>query len=239
MNRGRILVLTVVAMVLLWGSGFYRTTLKAQDASVPTTAQSNDGSAQNPTSTSAKKHNKEKQKRWSGSLVDVNCMAKAMSASKDQGARPPDSSVPRTQWLDGGAQYPGQSPGQSSPSPQTGPGQPTQPTMPMPGNPDRSPDTSQAQAAQMARAAMIDKEAKQCAATAATTAFGLVVSGGEVMKFDEQGNARANDALKSVSATTPGKALKAKVTGMVEGDGATVKVVSVEVKGKRPSPSRT
>ena len=55
------------------------------------------------------------------------------------------------------------------------------------------------------------------------------------MRFDDEGNAKTGEALKAVT-VEPGKQVKAKVTGTVEGS-ETVKVASVEIKGKRSSPA--
>jgi hypothetical protein len=102
-------------------------------------------------------------------------------------------------------------------------------------NPDQNPDISQAQAAKMARANKVDSEAKQCIATVTTTVFGLVLPEGQVVKLDDEGNAKAGEALKAVT-VEPGKRVKAKVTGTLQG-GDRVKVASVEIKGKRSSPA--
>ena len=55
--------------------------------------------------------------------------------------------------------------------------------------------------------------------------FGLVLSDGKFVKFDEAGNAKALEALK---ATEKEKDLKAKVTGSMDGD--VVQVESVEIE---------
>jgi hypothetical protein len=112
-----------------------------------------------------------------------------------------------------------------------GPGQPRHTGGLPPGqNPDQNPDISQAQAAQMAQADKLDREAKQCTATTSTTAFGLVPPGGHMVRFDEDGNTKAGEALRTIT-VEPGKAVKAKVTGIPAG-GDIVNVASVEVKGK-------
>ena len=123
-----------------------------------------------------------------------------------------------------------------SASPRMEPGQSRQPgALPAGQGPDQNPDISQAQAAQMARANKVDNEAKQCVATAATTVFGLVLADGQMVRFDDEGNAKTGEALKAVT-LEPGKRVKAKVTGTLEGSD-TVKVASVEIKGKRSSPA--
>lgn len=88
-----------------------------------------------------------------------------------------------------------------------------------------------AQSAEMARAERIDNAARQCPASASTQKFGLSMSGGQVVQFDNSGNTKAQDALREV-AVKPGKNIKAKVTGTMQ-DKQVVRVASVEVKGKR------
>ena len=92
---------------------------------------------------------------------------------------------------------------------------------------------SQPNSAEMAKAQKFDDAAKQCVATASTQTFGLALSDGKVVKFDQEGDAKASEAVKETT-VQPGKKIKAKVTGTME-DNDTVKVASVEVKGKRSS----
>ncbi len=66
---------------------------------------------------------------------------------------------------------------------------------------------------------------RKCAIGCAKSGYGLVLSDGKFLKFDEQGNAKALAALK---ASTQEKDLKAKVTGDLEGD--VVQVESVELE---------
>jgi len=217
---------SVVLSVLLWGSSWLAQGARAQSQSTAASTVNQTATAQSD-STTKQKH--EKEKHWSGSLVDLNCMVKAMSApagATGENSGSPNAGAPQRQWL---AEGPGQA---TSPSPQMGPGQsPRQPGALPPGqNPDQSPDISQAQAAQMARADKLNNEAKQCAATAATTVFGLVPGDGQMVKFDDQGNAKADDALRAAT-VEPGKRVKAKVTGILAG-GKTVNVSAVEIKGK-------
>ena len=65
----------------------------------------------------------------------------------------------------------------------------------------------------------------KCAIGCAKSGFGLVLSDGKFVKFDETGNAKALAALK---ATSKEKELKAKVTGTLDGD--MVQVQSVELE---------
>ena len=66
---------------------------------------------------------------------------------------------------------------------------------------------------------------KKCAMGCSKSGFGLVLSDGKFVKFDEAGNAKALEALK---ATEKEKDLKAKVTGSMDGD--VVQVESVEIE---------
>jgi hypothetical protein len=65
----------------------------------------------------------------------------------------------------------------------------------------------------------------KCAIKCAKSGYGLVLSDGKFIKFDEVGNAKALTVLK---ATGKEKDLKAKVTGTLDGD--TVKVESVHLE---------
>ena len=65
----------------------------------------------------------------------------------------------------------------------------------------------------------------KCAVNCAKSGYGLVLSDGKFVKFDEGGNAKALAALKS---TGKEKDLKAKVNGALDGD--TVTVSSIELQ---------
>jgi hypothetical protein len=65
----------------------------------------------------------------------------------------------------------------------------------------------------------------KCAIGCAKSGYGLVLSDGKFVKFDETGNSKALAVLK---ATSKEKELKAKVTGTLDGD--TVQVESVELE---------
>jgi hypothetical protein len=65
----------------------------------------------------------------------------------------------------------------------------------------------------------------KCAVNCAKSGYGLVLSDGKFVKFDEGGNAKALATLKSA---TKEKDLKAKVSGSLDGD--TVKVSSIELQ---------
>ena len=66
---------------------------------------------------------------------------------------------------------------------------------------------------------------RECALTCAKSGFGVVLSDGKFLKFDESGNAKALGALKSSSKD---KDLKAKITGSK--DGETIQVDSLELQ---------
>ncbi|MBZ5626728.1 MAG: hypothetical protein LAQ69_49825 [Acidobacteriia bacterium] len=64
---------------------------------------------------------------------------------------------------------------------------------------------------------------RECALTCAKSGYGMVTAEGKFLKFDEAGNARTLSVLKKA---TKEKDLKAKVTGMLDGD--VLKVESIE-----------
>lgn len=179
-----------------------------------------------------------KEQHWSGNLVDVPCMVKLLrnpqQGATSEGRTGSSSASPAGVPHFMGSGFDGQA-GQQ-PGAGTTPGAPTQgqapasPSLPSQQAPDSSGMTA-AQKAQMARAEQVDKAAKQCVASSSTQNFGLAMSGGQVVQFDAGGNNKAQEALKEVQ-VQPGKKVKAKVTGTLQ-DKVTVKVASVEVKGKR------
>jgi hypothetical protein len=66
---------------------------------------------------------------------------------------------------------------------------------------------------------------KSCGISCAAGGFGLVLSDGKFVKFNETGNAKA---LAAIKATAKEKDLKAKVTGTL--DGEVIKVQSIEIQ---------
>jgi hypothetical protein len=60
-----------------------------------------------------------------------------------------------------------------------------------------------------------------------------VPPGGQVARYNDEGNAKVGEAAKAAT-VEPGKGVKAKVTGTLEGD--TMDAASVEIKTKRSSP---
>jgi hypothetical protein len=90
--------------------------------------------------------------------------------------------------------------------------------------------TSEDQRAQLAQAARVDDAARQCVASPLTQTLGLAMADGQVVQFDQDGCAKAREALKSADVQA-GKKIKAKVVGSME-DKTTVNVASIEIKGK-------
>jgi len=79
----------------------------------------------------------------------------------------------------------------------------------------------------MCAAKMKDKAAghkAKCALSCAKSGFGLVTADGKYVKFDEAGNAKAQEALKG---TTKEQDLMVKVTGTL--DGETIQVESLRI----------
>lgn len=197
-------------------------------------------------SSPAKQEKTEKPRKWKGRLVDTNCVVKAFNtvsahdlSSAGQGA---------SHFMNGPSQ-PGPSPGggapQGQPSVVTCPGlgcmTPDAKTGPHPirgglGGPmgtttTEGPGTRSDVKARMRRAALVQGVIKKCAASPSTSEFGLALSGGRLIKFDQQGNSKARQAIK-VAELPPGKPAKATVKGIVEISGS-VHVTSLQIKDKR------
>lgn len=66
---------------------------------------------------------------------------------------------------------------------------------------------------------------RQCAVGCAKGGYGLVLSDGKFVKFDESGNAKA---LATLKAATKDKDLKAKVTGKLDGEVIAVESIALE-----------
>src|SRR5437870_1405548 len=71
----------------------------------------------------------------------------------------------------------------------------------------------------------LSSHTSKCAVNCAKSGYGLVLSDGKFVKFDEGGNAKALATLKSTAKESD---LKAKVSGSLDGD--TVKVTSIELQ---------
>jgi flavoprotein len=90
------------------------------------------------------------------------------------------------------------------------------------------------QRAQLKRAKVLEQVVKACTPTPPTMHYGLVVSGGQLLKFDAAGDSKAKEAI-NVSAVEPGKALRVTVTGVIEAED-TVRVASIESTRRIPAP---
>jgi hypothetical protein len=179
-----------------------------------------------------------KERHWTGTLVDVGCMAKTLGSQNMVPSSGPGFGVPHLMgW---GAATPQKSldytpEGNVVPAAQVNyaqagqqPGQSGQPGM---GPSDRVPDPN---AAAEARAARVNDAARTCAATPTTQTLGLATGEGQVLQFDHNGNVKAQSALKNAD-VEPGKKVKAKVTGTIQ-NGTTVMVASIELKGLPTKP---
>ncbi len=197
-------------------------------------------------SSPAKGAKTEKPKEWKGKLVDANCVVKALNSVSAHDLSSAGQGVPH--FADGPSQ-PEPSPGggaQQAPAPSvmTCPGlgcmTPDGKTGPYPmrgglGGPmgstttedsGRRPDLE----ARMRRAALIEDAIKRCAASESTSEFGLALSSGRLIEFDQDGNSKASQAFK-LAELRPGKPAKATVEGIEESSGS-VHVMSVKIKGK-------
>lgn len=192
----------------------------------------------------AKHAKNEKQKKWKGKLVDEKCVAKALNTVSvhDLSSESPhvshfaDGPSPMEPFA-GQAGQQGQVPvvtcpgvGCASPDAKTGP-YPMRdglggPMGPGPGNSNTRPDIN----ARLRHAAMIDDAVKKCPASESTSDFGLALSNGRVIEFDQDGNSKASQAIK-VAELAPGSPAKATVEAFEE-SGGSVRVTSVQVKSK-------
>ena len=66
---------------------------------------------------------------------------------------------------------------------------------------------------------------KKCAVSCSKSGYGLVTADGKFVKFDENGNSKALEALK---ATAKEKDLKATVSGSLDGDVIKVESISLD-----------
>ena len=75
-----------------------------------------------------------------------------------------------------------------------------------------------------------NRAAESCPVASSTSTFALRTDSGQVMKFDAIGNARAAETLKTKPGWTKdlsgGKPIRAKVSGMLNGDTITVTSIS-------------
>src|SRR5215831_1285893 len=90
---------SVVWSVLLWGSSWVAQGSVAQSQS---TAQGTDNQISAAKSGPNATHKPEKERHWSGSLVDAHCMVKAMStpnSGADENLGRLNTGAPRREWL--------------------------------------------------------------------------------------------------------------------------------------------
>jgi hypothetical protein len=102
------------------------------------------------------------------------------------------------------------------------------------GEPEASERQIAMQTAQLKRAKMLEDVAKACTPSRPTMHYGLLISGGQLLKFDAAGDFKAKEAV-DISPVEPGKTVNVKVTGIVEVED-TVRVASIELKGRIPPP---
>ena len=178
----------------------------------------------------------QKPRKWTGSLVDADCMSKALRrVSGIDEALFPDPLSGYWQTLES-SQRTGQERNSGAWSPQ---GQPETPShaawsMDSDGEPEGSERQIAVQAAQLKRAKMLEDVATAFTPSRPTMHYGLLISGGTLLKFDAAGNFKAKEASE-ISPVEPGKTVKVKVTGIVEAED-TVRVASIELKGRIPPP---
>jgi hypothetical protein len=197
-------------------------------------------------SSPAKRAKTKKPKEWKGKLVDANCVVKALNTVSVHGLSSAGQGFPhfangpsQPEPSPGGGAQQAQTPpvvtcpglGCMAPDSKTGPytnGGDLGGTM---GSSTRNPDTRSDVAARMRRAALVEDAIKKCAASESTSEFGLALSSGRLIEFDQDGNSKASQAIK-VAELRPGKPEKATVEGIEESSGS-VHVTSVQIKGKR------
>ena len=175
-------------------------------------------------------------RKWTGSLVDADCMSKA--SHRVPGADEALFPDPLAEfWLTlQSSKRTEQERNSGAWSPQ---GQPETPShaawsMDSDGEPEASERQIAMQNAQLKRSRILDDVAKACTPSRPTMHFGLLISGGQLLKFDAPGDSKAKEAI-DISPVEPGKTVKVKVTGIVEADD-TVRVASIELKGRIPPP---
>jgi len=226
MKMRDLFVFTSAAGMLFFGTATHAQEPAGGASSMPAASSQ----APETTSTSAKMSGKEK--HFSGALVDIGCMAKALGRKDSAPAPSPGSSAPpgSSNFVESGAQAPGgggQSPGGAPGGPGAGvPSNPSANGASQPSVGGMSPEEQ----AQAARTQRIDNAAKQCTPSSQTQVFGLEKGDGEVVQFDSASSSKAREAIQGAN-VEQGKKLKAKVTGTMEND-TVMRVASVEVKGK-------
>jgi hypothetical protein len=241
MTVTKIPFLLTAAGLLLWGMGSVQTQNPSspnipgdetpQEQTSPTEQPSEVQT--NPETPSAHHQEKkaEKLKTFSGKLVDAGCMVTAEKTNPEV-----QSPINRQE-----PSIPADVPQEPSAGPQTGPSSnpsnspqagPIPPSA-QPGGPGKYPPTAgdeEAAPGGSEQASSLEKAAKACPATAATKEFGLVTGGGNFLKFDEQGNLKASQVMKSPS-VQGAKTKKVKVVGKREGN--TIEVAELQLKNHK------
>jgi hypothetical protein len=87
------------------------------------------------------------------------------------------------------------------------------------------------QAAELQRADLLREQVSLCAPDKPAAHFGIVVSGGYLLRFDASGDLKTMQALRATMIDR-GKVLKAKVTGAMGENTETINVASIEIKGQ-------
>lgn len=168
---------------------------------------------------------------WNGSLVNAICMAESLREipSIDQMLYPEpllgyyakgieDSERPAVQGTGSGAAQAGSGTQAASN-----------------GEPETSERELDMQAAELRRADLLKQKVNVCLPNQRTAHFGIVVPQGDLLTFDAAGDFQAQKAIQS-SMVQAGKALKAKVTGVIIQEKDVIKVASILIKGRiRPS----
>lgn len=229
MKSKELVALGGLAALLVWSVAWAQQTPQAQEPQGSSPSAMSPATSQNSPQTSMK-NGKTKEKHWTGSLVDVKCMASALRSTGATPGQNDASGMPHfmgSNWVSpqaggqmpaGGGQSGAQMPSQAGPT-QTGPGGQTPSTV-----------TNPQVEAKMAQEEQVDNAAKQCTPSPSTQVFGLAMSDGQVVQFDKNGDTLAQGALKD-NAVQSGKKIKAKVTGTMQSE-TMVKVASLDVKGK-------
>ena len=179
----------------------------------------------------------EKLRKWSGNLVDADCMTNALRQipSLDPSLDPfsafwqsIESSQRDQQAHRSGAWSPQATPPALNQTAWSGDSD---------GEPELSERELAMQRAQLREAAVLEQSAKACAPNGPTTHYGLLVSSGELLRFDTAGNLKAKEAvnISAPEGIEPGRAVKASVTGMPERENWVI-VASIKIKSRIPTP---
>jgi hypothetical protein len=169
----------------------------------------------------------QKLRKWSGALVDAECMTSALHNVSPIDQAP--FADPLSQFWDAvessqrADQEHRSGVGSQPPSPS-----PTTRSMRSDGEPEASEGELAFERAQVNRVQMHEQAVKACVPKRPTTHFGLAVSGGQLLKFDSAGDFKAKEALNDRT-IEPGKTVKATVIGIAERENS-VRVASIQVK---------